>query len=163
MTSHTTNRCHDEFHHTTEGNCTDGSSASGEPGCAGECGGGANKTLFSYFTSSLDPDGQALHPWSALKSLCAVQMGGNANCSAGGNPHTDMNLAPVIRSDGSMYVLPPTLISRLFYLNLNLNLCNVDLSLSLSLSLHLFLAHTHARSLYHTMQFWWDVGLSRLD
>ena len=29
-------------------------------------------------------------------------MGGNTNCSVGGNPHTDMNLAPVIRPDGSL-------------------------------------------------------------
>ena len=83
-------------------NCTTGSSFSGEAGCGRECGGGKNKTLFSYFTSSQDPDGLAPHPWTELTSLCAVQMGGNLNCSGGGNPRIDMNLAPVIRKDGSM-------------------------------------------------------------
>ena len=83
-------------------NCTTGSSFSGEAVCGGECGGGKNKTLFSYFTSSHDPDGQAPHPWTELTSLCAVQMGGVINCSVGGNAHVDMNLAPVIRGDGSM-------------------------------------------------------------
>ena len=85
-------------------NCTDGSSASGGGDCAGECGGGKNKTLFSYFTYSKQPDG----PWSPLQSLCATQMGGDASCVSGnintsnGNPHTDMNLAPVIKPDGSL-------------------------------------------------------------
>lgn len=85
-------------------NCTNGNSASGGGNCAGECGGGKNKTLFSYFTYSKNPDG----PWSPLQSLCAVQMGGDAGCVSGkintsrGNPHTDMNLAPVIKPDGSL-------------------------------------------------------------
>ena len=58
----------------------------------------------SYFTSSKKPDG----PWSALTSLCATQMGGDASCVGGsvnasnGNPHTDMNLAPVINSSGGV-------------------------------------------------------------
>ena len=70
-------------------NCTDGNSASGEPGCAGEVGGGANKTLYSYFTYASDPAG----PWSPLVSLQYVQPTLN---------HTDLNLAPVIRGDGSL-------------------------------------------------------------
>lgn len=85
-------------------NCTSGNSASGEPGCAGECGGGQNKSLFSYFTYSQDPDGRS-PLWSNLSSLCAPQMGWT-NCSiqkgSPGNPHTDMNLAPVILSNGSL-------------------------------------------------------------
>ena len=67
-------------------NCSDGSSASG--GCAGEAGGGKNKSLYSYFSSSLSPGG----PWSDRVSLSGVQP----------NPHCDMNLAPVIRANGSM-------------------------------------------------------------
>jgi hypothetical protein len=83
-------------------NCTDGTSKSGGGDCASECGGGKNKTLFSYFTYSTDPAGQ--NPkWSPLTSLCAPQMGGDAKCGPNkGNPHVDMNLAPVIRHDGSM-------------------------------------------------------------
>ena len=83
-------------------NCTNGQSNSGESGCAGECGGGKNKTLFSYFTSSMHPDG----PWSPLQSLCAAQEGGDTSClnwtfPAPKTVGTDMNLAPVIRPDGS--------------------------------------------------------------
>ena len=60
-------------------NCTDGSSASGGGSCAGEAGGGERKTLFSYFTSSMDPDGAGKHSWSKLTSLCGVQMSGGSN------------------------------------------------------------------------------------
>ena len=80
--------------------CTDGSSSSG--GCMNECGGGRNKTLFSYFTYSKTPNG----PWSQLASLCTAQEGGDASCLKWSEPApktvgTDMNLAPVIRPDGS--------------------------------------------------------------
>ena len=82
-------------------NCTDGTSLSGD--CNNECGGGKNKTLFSYYTYSKDPAG----PWSELTSLCASQEGGWLNCSHGvlnpnANPHIDMNLAPVILANGSV-------------------------------------------------------------
>jgi len=83
-------------------NCTDGSSISGEAGCNNECGGGKNKTLFSFFTYSKDPAGRN-PPWSKLSSLCAAQEGGWLNCSnPHSNPHIDMNLAPVILSNGSV-------------------------------------------------------------
>jgi hypothetical protein len=81
-------------------NCTDGNSASG--GCMNECGPGKNRTMFSYFTYSRHPDG----PWSALQSLCAAQQHGDDSCLRWSDPApqtvgTDMNLAPVIRHDGS--------------------------------------------------------------
>lgn len=69
-------------------NCTDGNSASGEDGCANEPGGGKDKAWgVSYFSHSKSPDG----PWSEPVSLLPVQ---KIN-------QTDMNLAPVIRPDGS--------------------------------------------------------------
>lgn len=69
-------------------NCTDGNSASGEPGCAGEPGGSANKSwAYSYMSYARSPDG----PWSALMSLANVTPG----------THTDQNLAPCILRNGS--------------------------------------------------------------
>ena len=70
-------------------NCTDGSSVSGETGCAAEVGVGVNKTLFSFFTWAPRPDG----PWSPLISLSSVQPGLN---------RTDLNLAPVILANDSL-------------------------------------------------------------
>lgn len=79
--------------------CRDGNSASG--GCADECGSGQNKTMFSYFmyTDSIDSGN-----WSDLVSLCHVQINGDCRIgsSSGGDPHVAMNLAPIIRNDGSL-------------------------------------------------------------
>jgi hypothetical protein len=69
-------------------NCTDGSSKSGEPGCANEVGSGKNKSLYTYFSSAKTPSG----PWSKPVSLQALEP----------NPHIDLNFAPVISKDGSL-------------------------------------------------------------
>ena len=69
-------------------NCSDGDSSSGEDGCFDEPGVGANKTLLSYVSSAPAPEG----PWSAPQPLARAQEG---------LEQTDMNLAPVIREDGS--------------------------------------------------------------
>ena len=69
-------------------NCSDGNSYSGEPGCENEIGSGQNKSLYSFFSWSKSPSG----PWSKPTSLKRLQ----------GNPHVDMNLAPVILPDGSL-------------------------------------------------------------
>ena len=71
-------------------NCTNGNSYSGEAGCAGEAGGAKDKAwAYSYMSYAKDPNG----PWSPLQSLASVQ-GKDFNS-------TDLNLAPVIRADGS--------------------------------------------------------------
>ena len=44
-------------------------SARGEPGCANEVGRGDNKTLYSFFSYTKDPNG----PWSKIESLKGVQ------------------------------------------------------------------------------------------
>lgn len=79
--------------------CVDGNSASG--GCPHECGSGVNKTLFSYFVVADSVNGN----WSNPISLCKTQMGTD-DCKEGpnstGNPHVDMNLAPIIHEDGSL-------------------------------------------------------------
>mmetsp|Transcript_14396 Transcript_14396/g.42992 ORF Transcript_14396/g.42992 Transcript_14396/m.42992 type:complete len:881 (-) Transcript_14396:185-2827(-) len=68
-------------------NCTDGTSASGEAGCATEVGPGDNVTLFSSFADATEPAG----PWANWRSLAAVQA----------TPSIDMNLAPIIFANGS--------------------------------------------------------------
>ena len=71
-------------------NCSDGNSASGEAGCEGEPGRGANKTLYSYMSYSASPDG----PWSTpvLLSSKALDPDGRV----------DTNISPVILPDGSL-------------------------------------------------------------
>mmetsp|Transcript_20302 Transcript_20302/g.24631 ORF Transcript_20302/g.24631 Transcript_20302/m.24631 type:complete len:438 (+) Transcript_20302:174-1487(+) len=70
-------------------NCSDGNSISGEPGCHIEPGVGVNKTLYSYMSYSKTANG----PWSQPQSLAHVT---GTNLA-----HVDLNLAPVIRADGS--------------------------------------------------------------
>ena len=71
--------------------CNDGSSWAGGERCGNECGISGNATVYSYFTYSSSKIGNG-SAWSKLTSLASVQS----------NPQIDMNLAPVIREDGSL-------------------------------------------------------------
>ena len=71
-------------------NCTDGNSASGEPGCEWEPGRGENKTLYSYMSWASTPKG----PWSPPALLSAKELDPDGE--------VDTNLSPVILGDGSL-------------------------------------------------------------